>query len=118
MCSLSSSLQRRQGGGFRCCCGEFCACCKEKYLGVFPSCVIFFLPDTFGMTNPNHAEKFDAICVVRLASDLAKQRSNPCDHIAAAVAVLVRAVELATPDLSSEARASLFHQFPAKSASE
>jgi len=65
------------------------------------------------MTNPNHAEKFDAICVVRLASDLAKQRSNPCDHIAAAVAVLVRAVELATPDLSSEARASLFHQFPA-----
>jgi len=68
--------------------------------------------------NPEHIEKHNAICVVRLARELAQQRSNPCDHIAAAVAVLVRAVELATPDLSSEARASLFHQFPAKSASE
>ena len=65
------------------------------------------------MTNPNHAEKFDAICVVRLASDLAKQRSNPDDHIAASVAILVRAVELATPDLSNDVRAGLFTTLPA-----
>lgn len=68
--------------------------------------------------SPEHTEKFNAICVIRLARELAQRHSNPCDADAAAVAILVRAVELATPDLSSEARASLFHQFPAKSASE
>jgi len=68
--------------------------------------------------SPEHTEKFNAIFVIRLARELAQRHSNPCDADAAAVAILVRAVELATHDLTAEARASLFHQFPAKSASE
>ena len=67
--------------------------------------------------SPEHTEKFNAICVIRLARELAQRHSNPCDAEAAAVAVLVRAVELVTSHLSNEARVSLFLQFPAKSAS-
>ena len=63
--------------------------------------------------NPDHIEKHNAICVVRLARELAQQRSNPCDAEAAAVAILARAVELVTSHLSNEARVSLFLQFPA-----
>jgi NTP pyrophosphatase (non-canonical NTP hydrolase) len=83
-------------------------------------CTSWFVPIPFqkfsckiAAMNPDHIEKHNAICVVRLARELAQQRSNPCDHIAAAVAVLVRAVELATPDLSNDVRAGLFTTLPA-----
>lgn len=63
--------------------------------------------------NPEHIEKHHAICVIRLARELAQRHSNPCDADAVAVAILVRAVELVTSHLSNEARVSLFLQFPA-----
>ena len=63
--------------------------------------------------SPEHTEKFNAIFVIRLARELAQRHSNPCDADAAAVAILVRAVELATPDLSNDVRAGLFTTLPA-----
>lgn len=58
--------------------------------------------------NREHIEKRNAIIVVRTAKHLAGQTVRVCDSDAATVAVLVRALELATPDLSGQARASLF----------
>lgn len=61
--------------------------------------------------NHEHIEKRNAILVVRTAKHLAGQTARVCDSDAATVAVLVRALELATPDLSGRARASLFNDF-------
>lgn len=44
----------------------------------------------------------------RKATKLAEGDSNPCDKTATAAAILVAAVEYATPDLSPENRARLF----------
>ena len=60
-----------------------------------------------------HTERHNALITLRLVRELASISVQPCDADAASVAILVRAIEIATPDLSSEARASLFHQFPA-----
>lgn len=57
--------------------------------------------------NHEHIEKRNAILVVRTAKHLAGQTARVCDADAATVAVLVRALELATPDLSGQARAGL-----------
>lgn len=43
-----------------------------------------------------------------LAGDLAFDFANPQDQYAATAAILIRALELATPDLSPQRRASLF----------
>jgi hypothetical protein len=58
--------------------------------------------------NHEHIEKRNAILVARTARSLAVQTVRSCDSEAATVAILVRALELATPDLGSQARAGLF----------
>ena len=53
-------------------------------------------------------ETSTARLVLARASWYAIQDERPADREAAAVAILVRALELATPDLSPERRAGLF----------
>lgn len=58
--------------------------------------------------NTELIEHGAAAIVARLAQELAQQRSNPCDVKAASVAIAVRAVEILTPGMADDLRASLF----------
>ena len=58
--------------------------------------------------NPEELEQVAAQRVMNAAQTYAHSIANPCDVKAATVAILVAAIELATPDLIDSQRASLF----------
>ncbi|MFA7278944.1 MAG: hypothetical protein WC100_02510 [Sterolibacterium sp.] len=58
--------------------------------------------------NKETAELLSAAHVRQLAIVHAKHNVGETDYDAASVAILIRAVELATPELSQERRAGLF----------
>lgn len=55
-----------------------------------------------------HIERHNALLTLRLVRELASISVKPCDADAASVAILVRAIEIATPTMSPELRAGLF----------
>jgi hypothetical protein len=59
--------------------------------------------------TPNETEQMQADVVLTHAIKHAEATAHPGDVQAAAVGILVAAVELATPDLTPKIRASLFH---------
>ncbi len=58
--------------------------------------------------NPEELEQVAAQRVMYAAQTYAQSTAKQCDVKAATVAILVAAIELATPDLSDSQRASLF----------
>jgi hypothetical protein len=60
--------------------------------------------------TPNEIEEIQARRVMYAAQAYAQGTARPCDVQAATVAILVMALEMATPDLSDDARSSFFNK--------
>ena len=58
--------------------------------------------------TPNEIEEIQARRVMYAAQAYAQSTAKPCDVQAATVAILVMALEIATPDLSAEQRSKMF----------
>ena len=67
----------------------------------------FFCPKISSMTQDQH-ETAAALVLLDLAGTLTLAYTKHADRAAATSAVLARALELATPDLTGELRGSLF----------
>ena len=63
---------------------------------------------TLPAMKAEHTERHNALITLRLVRELASISVQPCDADAASVAILVRAIEIATPTMSADLRASLF----------
>ena len=67
-----------------------------------------FFRATLPAMKAEHTERHNALITLRLVRELASISVQPCDADAASVAILVRAIEIATPSMSADLRASLF----------
>lgn len=67
-----------------------------------------FFRATLPAMKAEHTERHNALITLRLVRELASISVQPCDADAASVAILVRAIEIATPTMSPELRAGLF----------
>ena len=67
-----------------------------------------FFRATLPAMKAEHTERHNALITLRLVRELASISVQPCDADAASVAILVRAIEIATPTMSADLRAGLF----------
>jgi hypothetical protein len=92
-----------------CCDGVILAAKKYISIGINPYGLFVFKSDNLGM-NPNILEHHHANGTWLYAMKCASPASEPGDWQAATVAILLTALELATPNLTAQQRADLINQ--------